>query len=307
MKIAYAYRRSTFYPHVGDGSMALPGGGARRSFLKQVKEIGFDGVELGLDAVGGADASEGDLRRLREELEAAGTPCVALRAGGGLSQPNVAEENRRRLQRAGQVARWIGAGIVNAGLTTPPRNRTLGSIGVGVPVQPGSGQLATEEDFARTATALREVGDADGADGVTITIEVHQHSIADSSWSTLHLLELTDSSNVLANPDLGNIYWNYDVPEETAEEAITALAPRSGYWHCKNLRRVHVPELERAYFIRVPLPEGDIDYRFAISAMAAAGYDGYLAVEGARDGDQLHQDRQSVEYVTSVLRDLDRI
>ncbi len=304
MKIAYAYRRSTFYPHVGEGSMALPGGDARGPFLNRVREIGFEGLELGLDAIGGA--SEGDVRRLRDELEAANTPCVALRAGGGLAQPNVAAENGRRLRKAVQVARWIGAGVVNTGLTTPPRNRTFGSTGVGTPVQPGSGQQATEEDFARTAAVLREVGDSAGAHGVTITIEVHQHSIADSSWSTLHLLDLTDSSNVLANPDLGNIYWNYDVPEETIEEAIMALAPRSGYWHCKNLRRVHVPELERSYFIRVPLPDGDIDYRFAISVMAGADYPGYLAVEGARDGDQLHQDGRSVEYVREVLADLNR-
>ena len=48
------------------------------------------------------------------------------------------------------------------------------------------------------------------------------------------------------------------------EQAIVALAPYSRYWHCKNLYRVHVPETERAYFIGVPLPDGDIDYHFAI-------------------------------------------
>ena len=35
--------------------------------------------------------------------------------------------------------------------------------------------------------------DGIGASGVSITIEVHQHSIADNSWSALHLLDLTDS------------------------------------------------------------------------------------------------------------------
>ena len=110
-----------------------------------------------------------------------------------------------------------------------------------------------------------------------------------------------DSPHVSANPDLGNIYWTYDVPEESSEDAVLALAPHSKYWHCKNLHRVYIAENEHSNFIRVPLPDGDIDYRFAINAMQDAGYDGYLAIEGANLGDQLHADRRSVEYVQEIL------
>jgi sugar phosphate isomerase/epimerase len=140
--------------------------------------------------------------------------------------------------------------------------------------------------------------------GVKIAIEVHQGSIADNSTATLHLLDLVDSDSVGANPDLGNIYWHYESPEETVEAAIVALAPRAVYWHCKNLRRVHIPELRRSFFQRVPLPDGDLDYRFAIAAMVDAGYDGYLAVEGAREGDALSQDRRGAEYVRQLLAEL---
>ena len=141
--------------------------------------------------------------------------------------------------------------------------------------------------------------------GANITIEVHQHSIADNSWSTLHLLELTDSENVFANPDLGNVLWTYEEPEESAEDCITALAPHSKYWHCKSLQRVHVPELSHSYFIRTPLPDGDIDYRFALSAMVEAGYDGYFALEGTNTGDQLHKDKRSVDYIRGLLAELE--
>ena len=304
MRIAYAYRRNTFYPFKGGTSWGLPDERAVESYLKKVNEIGFDGLELGLESFGGLEAAETPVRELQRMLENAGTPCVSIRAGGGLCQPNVTAQNRRRLEKAVQIAGWIGAEIVNTALGTPPRNRTLGTTGVGNPVQPGSSQLATEEDFIRTSRVLREVGEVAGASGVNITVEVHQHSIADSSWSTLHLLDLTDSPYVFANPDLGNIYWNLDVPEETMEEAIMALASRSKYWHCKSLYRVYIPEVDRSYFIRVPLPDGDIDYRFAISAMVEAGYDGYLALEGANTGDQLYKDQRSVEYVKRVLKDI---
>ena len=95
------------------------------------------------------------------------------------------------------------------------------------------------------------------------------------------------------------------MPEETSEEAILALAPRAKYWHCKNLVRVHIPENRHAIFLRVPLPDGQIDYRFAIHSMDDAGYDGYLAVEGAQTGDALYADRRSFDYVQSVFSDIE--
>jgi hypothetical protein len=38
--------------------------------------------------------------------------------------------------------------------------------------------------------------------------------------------------------------------------------------------------------------------------MLAAGYEGYFAVEGAQKGDQLTQDRRSVEYARGLLAEL---
>ncbi len=291
MKLAYAFRRGTFYPFVAGAAWDLPDGDTRTRYLRQVKDIGFDGI----------DAGNGEALELAKGLADAGVPCVAMRAGGGLCQPNVAEENRARLEKAVDVAGRIGVGVVNTALATQPMNRMLDSGPNGAPTSHGSSQMATEDDFARTAAVLRRAGEVAGASGVEITIEVHQHSIADNSWSTLNLLDMVDSPHVFANPDLGNILWTYDVPEESSEDAILALAPRSKYWHCKNLHRVHIAENEHSNFIRVPLPDGDIDYRFAINAMQDAGYDGYLAIEGANLGDQLHADRRSVEYVRGIL------
>src|SRR5207244_9445290 len=135
-----------------------------------------------------------------------------------------------------------------------------------------------EQDFVATAQHLRTAGQLAADLGVKISIEVHQGSIADNSTATLHLLDLVGLESVGANPDLGNIYWQFEYPEETSEAAIVALAPRALYWHCKNLRRTHIPDLRRAFFSRVPLPYGDIDYRFAIAATRDADYAGYLAI-----------------------------
>ena len=303
MRIAYAYRRSNLYPYRGEGT-SFPEGEARSRFLRRVNEIGFDGLELSLDALGGLEVTKERIVDLRKELEDHGTPCAVVKGGGGFHDDRVAARNRASLEKAVQVAAWIGAETVNTGAggyVDPGLGPARGGT-----VSHGASALASDEDFAKTAAGLREVGEMAGDNGLHITIEVHQHSIADNSRATLRILDLADSPHVFANPDLGNILWTYETPEETSEEAVLALAPRSKYWHCKNLRRIHVPEIDRSYFVRVPLPDGDIDYRFAISAMADAGFDGYLAIEGATDGDQLYADRRSIEYARSVLAEIER-
>ena len=297
MKIAYAFRRCASYPYNGPG---LPTDASdRRQFLAKVKEIGFDGIEL--PAMNLADAA---IDTLRAELEDAGVPCVAIRGGGGAAHPRVAAANKKRMEDAVRFAAKVGASVVNSTVTTPPREPGKKGTYRGESVSQGSSRYASEADYERTASAVTDVANIAEALGVEISIEVHQNSIVDNSWSALHLLGLIDAPNVGINPDLGNIYWTYDIPEESCEDAIVALAPHVNYWHCKSLYRVHIPDLEAAIYVQAPLPDGEIDYRFAIAALLDADYDGYLAIEGVRYGDGFHQDGRSVAYVKSVLAEL---
>lgn len=303
MKISYAFRRSVFHPFDdprGPGN-ELPPKEVRRAYLQKVKACGFEGIEVGVRSAG---STEAEVRELRQELEGEGVPCAAVRGGGGFTHPRVAAQSKQRVLDAIRTASWIGSGLLNMTVGTPPRNPHGPGTGVGERLPQGSSRLASEADFELTARHLREAAAVAADLGVEISIEMHQHSIADNSWSCLHLLELIDHPSVGVNPDLGNLYWNYDVPEETNEASITALAPKAKYWHCKQLLRVHVPELQKSYFVMVPLPDGEIDYRFAITTMVQAGYKGYLAVEGCRGGDQLYRDGRSVSYCREILREL---
>lgn len=263
--------------------------------------MGFAAVEIGVDEA----ADERAARDLALELHDVGLDIGCVRAGGALGHHAIGARSRARLDAAITYAGWTGASIVNSALVSPPTHPDgPGSGRQGEQVSQGASRTASEYDFERAAEQLRQAGRVAADAGIKISIEVHQGSIADFSGSTLHLLDLVGLANVGANPDLGNIYWHYEYPEETAEEAIVALAPRAVYWHCKNLHRLHIPEHQRAYYQRVPLPDGDLDYRFAISAMLDAGYEGYLAVEGAQKGDQLTQDRISADYVRRIQVDL---
>jgi sugar phosphate isomerase/epimerase len=301
MKLCYALRRGVFYPSARDVFGELPPRAERARYLPIVKAMGFDAVEVGVDE----DADASTARDLAREIEDRGLQIGSVRAGGALYPALSGPRARRRLDNAIRYAGWVGAPIVNSAIVSPDTYPGgPGSGRQGEQVSQGGSRTASEQDFVSTAEHLRAAGRIASDVNVTIAIEVHQGSIADNSTSTLHLLDLVDRNNVGANPDLGNIYWQYEYPDETAEAAIVALAARAVYWHCKNLKRQHIPELHRSFFQRVPLPDGDLDYRFAIAAMLDAGYEGYLSVEGARDGDQLSQDRRGIDYVKSLLAEL---
>jgi sugar phosphate isomerase/epimerase len=303
VKLCYALRRGVYFPSARDVFGEMPPKELRPRYLKAVKEAGFAGVEI--PATTALGATEAAAKELRQELEEAGLPAVCVRAGGPVANPRAGAATMAKLLDAIRFASWMGAGVVNGVYgTLPTYPGGPGSRHVGEPVSQGSSRTATEYDFERTAERIREAARLAADLGITISIEVHQGSYADNSWSALHLLDLIGMPNVGLNPDLGNIYWQYEEPEETSEAAIVAMAPKAVYWHCKDLVKVHVPELHRSIYLRVPLGEGDIDYRFAIAAMVDAGYEGYCAVEGAREGDQLTKDARSAAYVRTILASL---
>jgi sugar phosphate isomerase/epimerase len=298
MQLCYAARRSVYYPSQRDVFGDLPPPALWPEYLRDVRAMGFDGLEAPFDPTIGADQA----RELASVLRDAGLPAVCVRTEGPVAHPEVGAEARGRLRAAIEYAGWLGAGIVNTSLITPPTQPGgPGAARMGEPVSQGASRSATEADFVETARHVREIGQVAADLGVRLAIEIGQGSIVDNSWSGLRLLQLIDLPNVGINPDLANIYWHYDQPEETTEAAITALAPRAIYWHCKNLQRIVLPGLNRAVFLRVPLDQGDLDYRFAIAAMLAAGYAGHLAIEGARDGDYLSKDARSAAYVRALL------
>ena len=205
------------------------------------------------------------------------------------------------MERALRAAAALGAPVFNASISMPRPSTARSEIPWGEATSWGSSRDAVEADFDRAAAALGAVAPLAADLGVKIAVEIHQHCLVDNSWSGRTLVERAGHPAVGLNPDLGNVYWAYDVPEETSEQAIVAMAPVARYWHMKNLKRVHVPQHEHAIFLQVPLPDGDIDYCFAVRAMLAAGYEGDFAIEGLRLGDQLRGDRRSLAYVRELL------
>ena len=316
MKLIYGIRSSMYYPfRGGEAGRCLPPPGLRKAYLDRIKDMGCDGLELGVDALGGLDVGKNEIQDLRKELEDAGLPCLAMRTKGGLHEPGIADQNRAYLDKGVQFAGWIGAEIVDLTVTAIPKGKRSG-FGQGEAGTTGSSRDAADEDYEVTAKGIAEAADAAAGLGVAISIEVHHASIVDNSSSAIRMLELVDRPNVGVNPDLGNTYWTYDLPEEGWDDVIVTLAPYASYWHCKNVTRVHIAEARRSIFLKEPLPDGDINYRFAVAAMLDAGYKGFMAIEGMnsgpkgyveikglREGDQLYKDERSAQYARALIEE----
>jgi sugar phosphate isomerase/epimerase len=303
MKFCYANRRHALYPD-SQPNWDVKAEDYTDKFLSKAQDIGMDGMEIGFQALE-ALGSEQKVKDFGKRLADHGVPAMAIRSGGSLTAAAGYKENRDRLHRMIDTAQTVGADIVNGALSAPTRYPGKPGSGSGWYKSQDSSRDAMIYDYERLGQELQEASDVAGDKGVTISVEVHQNSLVDNSWSAHLINDLVDRDNFGINPDLGNVYWTYDKPEETTDAHIKSVAPISVYWHCKNLFRVNHPENERSVFLRVPISDGEIDYRYAITAMSEAGYNGYMAIEGAVTGDQWLADGKSVEYAKSVLSDID--
>jgi len=304
MRFCYAHRRFALYPQSVD-SWNLSPENYTNDFLTKTKSLGFDAIEVGLEVMSQL-GTEQKVKEFTKNFNDHGLEVGCVRAGGTLHDAKNGPQNRARLDEAINYAGWSGAEAVNGAMSAPTRHPDL---------FPGAGSGYSESQDASRDTMLRVYEDlapvfqsacAKASDvGTNITVEIHQNSPVDNSWSALLLHGLVDHPNFGINPDIGNILWTYDVPEEDFDSAIDAVAPVAKYWHCKNLHTVHHPENNRSVFVRVPLPDGEIDYRYAISAMHAAGYSGYMTIEGAWAGDQWAQDEKSIKYAKAIWDELE--
>ena len=307
MRFCYAHRRFTLYPQSVD-SWALASDNYTDDFLKKVKDLGFDALEVGLEVL--SPLGEQGAKDFASRLYDFGLDVGAVRGGGTLHTAKTGSENRKRLDEAINYAGWTGAEVVNGAMSAPPRlpghppGAAPGSQS-GWEISQDSSRDALLNVYDELAGVFQVVCTKAADVNVNVTVEVHQNSPVDNSWSALLLHEKVDRPNFGINPDIGNVLWTYDVPEESFDDAIDNLAPVAKYWHSKNLHRVYHPENNRSVFLRVPLPDGEIDYRYAISAMHNAGYSGYMAIEGAWAGDQWHNDAKSINYAKAIWDELE--
>ncbi len=298
MKFCYANRRHALYPD-SQPNWDVKAEDYTDKFLGKCQDIGMDGMEIGFQALEalGSDQKVVDFgKRLADH----GVPAMVVRAGGSLTAAKGFKDNRDRLHRLVDTAQAVGADVINGALGAPARYPGKPGSSTGWNVAQDSSRDAMIYDYERLATELQTASDSAADKGITVSVEVHQNTLVDNSWSAHLINDLVDRDNFGINPDLGNVYWTYDTPEESTDEHIKSVAPISVYWHCKNVVRVNHPENERSIAWKVSLEDGEMDYRFLMTAMVKAGYDGYVVIEGGRLGDQFEMDTRSLHYMRKL-------
>ena len=310
MRFCYANRRHTIFP-ISYPYTDLKPENFSDAFLLKTKELGFDALEIGLETFDHF-SNKNDLLDFSKRINDFGLVIGCIRAGGTLHDAKHGPKNIERLFNGIETAEIIGAEIVNGALSAPARlpGYPPGSVPgseKGWNISQDSSKDSMLYIYDEIAKVYKEACDFANDKKIIITAEVHQNSPVDNSWSAILLHNKVDKENFGINPDLGNILWNYDVPEETFENAIDSMASISKYWHCKNLLTVYHPENNRSVFIRVPLPDGEIDYRYAISSLYDANYSGYMNIEGAWNGDQWHSDFKSLKYAKKIWNELESL
>ncbi len=268
------------------------------------RAAGFDGCELSTAHQDFATFSDDELDEVASALADAGLEAAAYNPGGfRLTGKRASPAHLRSVM----IAARLGASTINL---TLPGERSFDNaagipseylVGSGRPL--GSGQERPERDWIALAAVLGELADTAARVGITISLEIHQNSFIEDSAAALKMLALVDRENVGLNPDLGNILWAAAIPTESSEDAIAKLAQHAVYVHCKNMRRVFMPGIDRAAFVRTSLLErGDIDWRWALAELAAKGYQGYLTCEG--DYAEGWDFRKAMERNAVYLREL---
>ncbi|MBO82890.1 MAG: hypothetical protein CL506_00830 [Actinobacteria bacterium] len=313
MRFCYAFRRFSDFPYLGIATDLDPTK-LTDKFLKRVNNMGFDGIELGMECLERVEGREKGLKEFEKRLSDLGTPVLAIRSGGrwggSMVDPKTGEENIIRAKRAIKFGSILKSEVIN-GATCEPEKSPYIDTGSGLvsglefahhgfPFSQNSSRQTTLPEYDMLAEKYQELCDEAKNYGLNISCEMHQNSPIDNSWSAKLLHSKVERDNFGINPDLGNIIWNYDIPEELTEDAIKELAPISNYWHCKNMTRVNHPENQRSVFVRENILGGEIDYRFAIEAMHDGKYKGLMALEGVPSGDQFYSDKQSLDYCKEI-------
>lgn len=252
------------------------------------KKAGFNGIEVCDAWLNFYPMDDGDLKKVKEEFRKREllAPAITVTSATLVGDEMLAKDTFRRIQKAIKVASVLGAEIVNLSLVQK--------------VPPRTSFEAQPEHYEVLASNIAKLADEAANSDIKLSIEMHQGAIVDTSDAVIKAVKMINRPNVGVNPDLGNWYWAHPKPYEPWEDTLKKLSQYTIFWHVKNLLRIYVPNLDKAFFAEVALPFGDIDYRRAFLQIIQSGFDGFVGVETVTEGDPFILMSQGLEYLQNL-------
>jgi sugar phosphate isomerase/epimerase len=164
------------------------------------------------------------------------------------------------------------------------------------PIPEGSSAIAPVVDLVRAAC------DAARPAGITVVIERHLGSFADTPERIERLLNAVNRPNVALNYQVLDFLPPAAVGAQAADAA--GLVRFARYFHLKNYQPN--PDPDGPLFPGGSLARGVLDYRAILRAALAAGYDGPLTIEFLAADPRPVEDklREDVAFVRRVLNEV---
>ena len=228
--------------HVTDDHEAL---------LRDIKATGFDGVEIPV-----FEGSTEHFARLGGMLDRIGLKRTAIAAMGDPGM-NLIGDDAARAAGVAHMRHVIDCtAALGARTVSGPVHSTLGGF---------SGQGPTAEEFRRSISSQRAIGDHATTRGVTVGLEALNRF---ECYLVNTMAALCAHLDEIAHP---NIRAMYDTFHCNIEEADPIAAYTDSLRH---IVHVHLSENDRG----VP-GRGNIPWRETFAAIKASGYDGWLTIE----------------------------
>ena len=155
---------------------------------------------------------------------------------------------------------------------------------------------AEDWHWETAAKACQEI--ADYAPHVKFAFETHMGYLHDLATSSRKLVDMIDRPNFGINLDYGNSVYFKKGTYPSLEESIDICGDKLFYTHWKN----SVPGSPRR--AACALSQGEINHRQYLKKLMEVNFSGLLGVEAPRPGDREFFAREDIEYVKSLIADL---
>ncbi len=255
--------------------------------FRQLRNAGFEGMDLQLGQHVKLSSTTGEVKRLADDARKAGVTIVSMYAAEGLNDNplnHASPEVRARGVAAIEKAIGIAAILDHCPLLLVP-----GRLGSGAKFQFGY-----EETWDRTAAELRKVAPIAAAAKVVIGPENMWNKFLLSPVEMRRYVDQFKSPWFKVHFDVGNP-MQYGYPQDW----ILTLGKRITRVHLKDYKLSARSEQGRF----VDLLEGDVDWKQVMAALKEVGYTGFLSTEAGHnpnDPDQLKKISRAVDRILEL-------
>lgn len=245
--------------------------------LRQVRDAGFDDVEISDAWILVGEMSAPQVRALRKTLaDVCLTPCALHVQRRSVIDPERSEENLTYHHRAIEHSAELGVEVYSTGLHRQLTAAQRDALWFWT--ADGARDPADPDTWKAAVSRVQEIA-AHAADlGLTVALELYEDTYLGTAESAVRFITDVGMDNVGLNPDVGNLIRLHR-PVESWELLYETTLPHAVYWHAKNYLRDEAADGSWAVAMPSTLRDGLINYRQVIGRALELGYRGPIVCE----------------------------